>query len=491
MCINIAIGREASTDNQIMVCRNEDGRGHRWNRYLAYRSEPEYASPLVVHEGIWTLGNGLGVPLPANGFAYSAMPDAQPHRAARCHLHEGRGINENNVAVSTTNARRLNPQAMAADPLLAEAGVAEAVIPTLLLPQALSAHHGVELLGHYIERYGASEACGAILADAFEAWYLEIGSAHHWIAVRIPADSYLVAAGTMRVHDVDLDGAGVLHSRGLFEFVAEHRLLTDPDRRRFDFAAAFGVPGSPQDAERIWLTQKHLSSSRRQGPRQPRYPLFLKPDGRLCVTDVMTVLRGTSMWRVFEGGTGRPSAHDRTEASHIVCLNADMPTELRGLIWQTLGSPLGTPYLPLYHAMQDIPRLPGLPRPPCAGRRRSARASLRTAGHVACPGAGVRLPAAPPEADAALHVPAIAAERPRLRPALQHRLHPADGGKGPPRTPAPDGAPPGKDRQRVGGLRGTANRAARLRPVETQARRPVSRPAPQPVGITGLRPGTF
>lgn len=356
MCINIAIGREASTDNQIMVCRNEDSRGHRWNRYFAYRSEPEYASPLVVHEGIWTLGNGLGVPLPANGFAYSAMPDAQPHRAARCHLHEGRGINENNVAVSTTNARRLNPQAMAADPLLAEAGIEEAVIPTLLLPQALSARHGVELLGHYIERYGASEACGAILADASEAWYLEIGSAHHWIAVRIPADSYLVAAGTMRVHDVDLDGAGVLHSRGLFEFVAEHRLLADPDRRRFDFAGAFGVPGSPHDAERIWLTQKHLSSSRRQGPRQPRYPLFLKPDGRLCVTDVMTVLRGTSMWRVFEGGTGRPSAHDRTEASHIVCLSADMPTELRGLIWQTLGSPLGTPYLPLYHAMQDIPR---------------------------------------------------------------------------------------------------------------------------------------
>ncbi|MFD1692435.1 hypothetical protein ACFSHR_15645 [Azotobacter chroococcum] len=63
-----------------------------------------------MHEGIWTLGNGLGVPLPANGFAYSAMPDAQPHRAARCHLHEGRGINENNVAVSTTNARRLNPR---------------------------------------------------------------------------------------------------------------------------------------------------------------------------------------------------------------------------------------------------------------------------------------------------------------------------------------------------------------------------------------------
>ncbi|MFD1692436.1 C69 family dipeptidase [Azotobacter chroococcum] len=232
---------------------------------------------------------------------------------------------------------------MAADPLLAEAGIEEAVIPTLLLPQALSARHGVELLGHYIERYGASEACGAILADAFEAWYLETGSAHHWIAVRIPADSYLVAAGAMRVHDVDLDGAGVLHSRGLFEFVAEHRLLADPDRRRFDFAGAFGVPGSPHDAERIWLTQKHLSSSQRQGPRQPRYPLFLKPDGRLCVTDVMTVLRGTSMWRVFEGGTGRPSAHDRTEASHIVCLNADMPTELRGLIWQTLGSPLGTP----------------------------------------------------------------------------------------------------------------------------------------------------
>lgn len=61
------------------------------------------------------------------------------------------------------------------------------------------------------------------------------------------------------------------------------------------------------------------------------------------------------MWAMFEGETGWPSAHDRTTASHIICLNAEMPSELQGLIWQTLGSPLGAPYLPLYHALQEIP----------------------------------------------------------------------------------------------------------------------------------------
>ncbi|WP_349568971.1 C69 family dipeptidase [Azotobacter salinestris] len=355
MCINIAIGREASTGKQTMVCRNEDGSRHGWNRYLAYRHAPEYASSQVVRDGQWILGNGLSVCVPASRFAYSAMPGTVAGGKTGRHLHEGRGINENNVAVSTTNGRAMNLLARAADPLLVEGGVSEAVIPTLLLPQALSARHGIELLGGYIAVHGASEASGVIVADPLEAWYLETGSAHHWIAVRVPADSYLVVAGGMRVHDVDLDGDDVLHSPGLFEFVRDQRLLACPSRQRFDFARAFGVPGSAHDAERIWLAQKHLTPSLRQSPRRARHPLFLKPDTPLCVADVMTVLRSTSTWRVFESRRERPSPHDQVEASHIICLNGEMPTELQGLIWQTLGSPLGTPYLPLYHALQEIP----------------------------------------------------------------------------------------------------------------------------------------
>ncbi|MDV7213686.1 C69 family dipeptidase [Azotobacter beijerinckii] len=363
MCINIAIGREATAENRILVSRNEDCGRTPWSRYVAYRSEPEYASGRVVRDGMWTLGNGLRVAVPRNRFAYSAMPDAAAPGETPRHLHEGRGINENNVAVSTTGTLQVNALANAIDPLLAEGGIDGSVIPTLILPQALTARHGVELLGTYLQKHGASEARGVIVADPFEAWYLENGSAHHWIAVRIPADSYLVVASGLRIHGIDLYGPDVLHSAGLFEFVAEYRLLERPDRRRFDFAQAFGVPETSHGLDRIWLAQKYLTPSLQQGPRQPQYPLFLKPDGELCVTDVMAVLRAACQWMELEGRTPRPGAPRRTAESHIICLNAKMPTELQGLIWQAIGTPLGAPYLPLYHALQEIPHELGMNAP--------------------------------------------------------------------------------------------------------------------------------
>ena len=73
-------------------------------------------------------------------------------------------------------------------------GFGEANVTSPILSQATSARHGIKLLGRYIEQYGASETFGAQIADENEAWYFEVGSGHHWIAVRIPDDQYMVAA---------------------------------------------------------------------------------------------------------------------------------------------------------------------------------------------------------------------------------------------------------------------------------------------------------
>ena len=361
MCTSLTFGRQATQDNQVMVSRNEDFTRNNWNKYMAWRAQPEYANSLVVRDGIWTLGNGLSVPVPKARFAYSAMPDAAAYEEASIavphrYFFEERGINQNNVAITATNSLGMNENASAADPLLERGGIAESIIPTLILPQAESARHGIEILGKYIEEYGASEVNGVVIADPAEAWYLENGSAHHWIAVRIPDDSYLVVANGMRIHDVDLDSRDVLHSKGLFEFVAAHRLLATPQRQRFDFAQAFGLTGVPYNVDRIWLAQKRLTPSLEQAPRQQQYPLFLKPDQRVGASDVMAVLRATYAGTELDGIATRPIGYDKTAESHIICLNAEMPQELQGLIWQSISTPLGSPYLPIYNAMREIPQ---------------------------------------------------------------------------------------------------------------------------------------
>ena len=156
----------------------------------------------MMENGCW--GMAWPVPVPNVAYSYSGTPDAGADAEATSAIgnhfyYEERGINEKNFAISATNSLSMNKSASTADPLVLEASVIEAIIPTLLLPQAQSAQHAITLLGQYVETHGAGEANGVLLADLTESWYFEIGSGHHWIAVKIPEDQYIAVANGMRV----------------------------------------------------------------------------------------------------------------------------------------------------------------------------------------------------------------------------------------------------------------------------------------------------
>jgi dipeptidase len=361
MCTSIMAGRRATAGGLVLLSRNEDFTRNNWDKYMVYRDVPQYGVPATpsVAEGTWTLGNGLAVPVPDHAYSYSAMPDAAgateaPYGIGDHFFFEERGINSHNVAISATNSMSTNARASAADPFVA-VGVAESVMPTLVLPQAASARAAVQLLGGYVEKYGASEPNGVLLGDTGECWYLEIASGHHWLAVRVPDDSYVAVANGLRIHGVDLDDPGTLHSPGLYEFVVAHQLLGRPDRASFNFAKAFGVLGVDYNVDREWLAQKLLTPSLDQPVRQPQYPLFLAPDVAITVAEVMTVLRATYEGTVLAGKAHRPIGYEKTAESHIITLDAGPPAELAGTIWQAISTPLGAPYLPLYNAMREIP----------------------------------------------------------------------------------------------------------------------------------------
>lgn len=198
-CTGLVVGKGASADGSVMIARNEDFGVNNWNKYLAFR-------PAQQNEGkSWKLGNGLEVPMPKAFLAYSAIRDWDATASDLAgKYYEERGINEFNVALSATTSAEVNDKAQKADPLI-EKGVIEAIIPTLILPQARSAKEGVALLGRYVEQYGAGEGNSLYLADVNEAWLMEIGSGHHWIAVRVPDDSYAMVANGLRIHGVNLN----------------------------------------------------------------------------------------------------------------------------------------------------------------------------------------------------------------------------------------------------------------------------------------------
>lgn len=377
MCTSILIGKNASYENVTIIARNEDCATVDTNKIMRPMRPPFYSS---FKGGNWLLGNGLEVSVPSKAYKYCSMPDANGDNEkvdfadiGDHYFFEARGINEKGVAVSATNSMGINNKAGKCDPVV-RPGIEESIIVTLILPQIESAIEGIELLGKYVEEYGASEANGICFSDMNEVWYMEIGSGHHWIAVRVPDDSYLIVANSMRIHDVNLnDTKNIRHSKNLYEFTENNQLLKNPDKENFNFSAAFGFQEKMDDPEgnpyynvdRIWLTQYILNPNKKQNPRDMlnQYPLFMKPESKITLDIVAKVLRSDYKDTELNGKADRFIGTVKTVESHIIIidkkLRKSIPSCTGGIIWQTLGTPIYSRYVCI------IPEITNITAPYC------------------------------------------------------------------------------------------------------------------------------
>lgn len=65
----------------------------------------------------------------------------------------------------------------------------------------------MERLGKLLETYGTYEMNGIAFQDVNEIWWLETIGGHHWMARRVPDDSYVVMPNQLGIDAFDLDDA--------------------------------------------------------------------------------------------------------------------------------------------------------------------------------------------------------------------------------------------------------------------------------------------
>ncbi|MDG6881625.1 Dipeptidase [Phocoenobacter uteri] len=348
-CSALIVGKSASNNHSMFIARNEDFGDNNWAKHLVYHPSEE---PTAKE---WNLGDGLVIPMPKKLYAYSALPDWDAKESNKEGKYfEERGVNEFNVALSATNSADVNEKANKVDPLVKN-GLSEALIPSIILPQIKTAKEGVELLGKYLKDYGASEGNILYFADEKEIWMMEIGSGHHWIAVKVPDDAYVMVANALRIHNVDLDSPDVLHSEGLYEFVEKNKLLDNPNKKSFNFAKAFGVLGDTYNTHRVWLGQKMLSPSIKQSENEAIYPLFQKPDSPIDITKIKQVLSADFNGTILEKDGKRPMRVERQLETHIIEIRPEKPKALQIVTWQSLGVLSESLVVPLYSTMTKYP----------------------------------------------------------------------------------------------------------------------------------------
>lgn len=360
-CTTILVGKKASIDGSVMIARNED---------FHTAISPKI---FVLEKGVTKAGRvykskntGVQIELPSEAYRYSSIPQAYPNDKENNGFYGEAGINEKNIALSSTESVYGNARVLAYDPLVKD-GIAEDAINDIVLPYINSAREGVEFLGKLIAKHGSAEGNGIIFADINEAWYMEIPCGHHWVAVRIPDDCYAVAPNQVCIEKIDFaDKEKYLWSDGIQEFVAKHKL--NPDKTGFNFRHIFGT-SSEQDrvynTPRAWFAQKYFNPEIEQSPVSNDIPFIQRASRLISLEDVEYVLSShydeTEFDPLGDGNTEyqkkrfRAISLSRTAESHVLQLRPDVPKSVAGIQWIAFGTTAFVPYVPFFTNVLDTP----------------------------------------------------------------------------------------------------------------------------------------
>lgn len=352
-CTFLIAGKEATQDGSILIARNEDLEGG-WAKHIVINPVTEYEKGDTI-----TSKNGFVWELPEKTLKYVSVQDCLPTYG----IYHECAINSEQVAVSATTTAHQNERAKEADPLIEE-GIGENIITTLVAQEAKSALEGVQMVGRMVETRGASESFGMAIGDPKEVWLLEVGGGHHWVAVKVPDDSYFVGANALRIGEVNLaDTENYLGSADLIDFAIEHQLY-DPDcGEPFHFAKAYGTAAAYQvrNYRRVWGGLNYFTPSAHWNPETKIHPLFNKPDKKISLEEAMNLMRyhyqNTEYDSIQKNPDERGIGTFSTIESHVLQIRDWLPDELGGVQWIALSTPLASPFIPYYVGIEELPAI--------------------------------------------------------------------------------------------------------------------------------------
>lgn len=376
-CTTILAGKNATYDGSTMMARNEDSCAGEFTakKYIVVNPDEQ---PLEYTSVI----SKVKIKLPDNPMRYTAMPDAVPEKG----IWGEAGINACNVAMSETETITSNARVLGADPLV-KGGIGEEDMLTLVLPYIHSAREGVERLGLLLEEYGTYEMNGIGFQDVNEIWWFETIGGHHWMAKRVPDDSYVVMPNQLGIPSFDFKDAfgkkkNHMCSADLVEFVEKYHLdlcEEEEDLRNvtaFDTRAAFGSHSDSDhsyNTPRAWFMERYLNPKtyKWEGPdadftpESDDLPWSLVPEHKITPEVIKYVLSGYYQGTPYnpyakhgtteEQGKYRSIGINRNNFVKITQLRPNLPKEIMGVEWIAVGSNAFNEMVPFYANITKTP----------------------------------------------------------------------------------------------------------------------------------------
>jgi len=371
-CTSLLVTSGASADGSVMITYTCDGEFHPHLEYLPAADNSED----LVEITDW-YGNVLG------------RIHQVPHTYAVVHL-----INEYQVAIGETTFGG-RPEL---EDTLGLLGYWD--LMTLALQRAKTAREAIKVMVDLVNQYGYRSTGESLsIADPKEAWIMEIigmgpvGKGAVWAALRVP-DGYICAhANQARIGEILWDDPqNCMYSANVISFAIERNYYDPQSGRPFRFCDAY-CPPTPQSLRptetRVWSIFRRAAPSLGLAPDYHRgltgaqpYPLWIKPDKKLTLSDVFRLMRdhfeGTDYdltkgvdagpygspyrWRPLKWAADsseyiweRPISTQQTAFSFVSQSRAWLPNPIGGVMWYGVDDTWFTCYTPLYCGIDSLP----------------------------------------------------------------------------------------------------------------------------------------
>ena len=369
-CTTILVGKKASYDGSTMIARNDDSSNGKFTAKKLQVIHPEempriYKSVLSKFE----------VELPENPLQYTAMPNAVEGDG----MWAAAGVNIENIGMTATETITSNARVLGADPLVKD-GFGEEDIVMITLPYIHSAKEGVKRLGLLLEQYGTYESNGIAFSDVDSIWYMETIGGHHWIARRVPDESYVMMPNQFGIDEFDFEDAcsnenEYMCSKDLKEFIEENHLNLSQDDH-FNPRYAFGSHSDSDhvyNSPRAWYMGRYFNPATydwdnphgKYSPESDELPWCLVPEKKITPSDVKYILSSHYQGTPYDPygkstesslkGKYRTIGINRTDFVALIQLNGYKIKECQAIEWIAEGSNVFNTMVPLFAHMNTAP----------------------------------------------------------------------------------------------------------------------------------------
>lgn len=272
----------------------------------------------------------------------------------------------------------------------------------LVLQRAKTAREAIQVMADLVEEYGYGSSMEAFsIADPNEAWFMEMigtgpgGKGAIWVALRVPDGYVSCHANLSRIGEIPFeDKENCMYSKNVKSFAIKKGYYDPKSDKPFRFNEAY-CPPTPSSlhscATRVWSIFRRCAPSLNLSPDYHRgiegaepYPLWITPDEKLAVEDVMALMRdhyeGTDydMTKGIDAGPfgspyrwrpltweidgekciwERPVSTQQTAYSFVSQSRSWLPNPVGGVYWHGVDDAYTTCYIPFYCCVTDVPKV--------------------------------------------------------------------------------------------------------------------------------------